>query len=208
MSNANPFRQEIVFILDNLSDWQMLADAARQHGHEVVIVDSRSDGLRQIVGYLSGKSVGSVDAIHLLSHGSAGHINLGNTSLTSNSLHKYAETLGSIGQILNEQGDILLYGCDLTSSPEGRALIQGIVELTCADVAASSTTTGYAEAGGDWVLETHTGSVETPELAVTDYTGLLAATVSDLVTGLKRPGFRGGSNTGEWSHEEVPEVFP
>ena len=25
--------------------------------------------------------------------------------------------------------------------------------------------------------------------------------------GLKRPGFRGGSNTGEWSHEEVPEVF-
>ncbi|MFW9616195.1 hypothetical protein [Aquabacterium sp.] len=25
---------------------------------------------------------------------------------------------------------------------------------------------------------------------------------------LKRPGFRGGSNTGEWSHEEVPEVFP
>ncbi len=24
---------------------------------------------------------------------------------------------------------------------------------------------------------------------------------------LKRPGFRGGSNTGECSHEEVPEVF-
>ncbi|MCH8855088.1 MAG: hypothetical protein IIA03_02315 [Proteobacteria bacterium] len=24
---------------------------------------------------------------------------------------------------------------------------------------------------------------------------------------LNRPGFRGGSNSGEWSHEEVPEVF-
>lgn len=24
---------------------------------------------------------------------------------------------------------------------------------------------------------------------------------------MKRPGFRGGSNTGEWSHEEVLEVF-
>jgi hypothetical protein len=24
---------------------------------------------------------------------------------------------------------------------------------------------------------------------------------------LKRPGFDGGSNTGEWSHEEVLEVF-
>ena len=25
---------------------------------------------------------------------------------------------------------------------------------------------------------------------------------------LNRPGYRGGSNPGEWSHEEVPEVFP
>ncbi|MDA0582569.1 cache domain-containing protein, partial [Acinetobacter baumannii] len=25
--------------------------------------------------------------------------------------------------------------------------------------------------------------------------------------GMKRPGFRGGSNTGEWSHEEVRKVF-
>lgn len=25
---------------------------------------------------------------------------------------------------------------------------------------------------------------------------------------MNRPGFRGGSNSGEWSHEEVPEVFP
>jgi len=25
--------------------------------------------------------------------------------------------------------------------------------------------------------------------------------------GLNRPVFRGGSNSGEWSHEEVPEVF-
>lgn len=24
---------------------------------------------------------------------------------------------------------------------------------------------------------------------------------------VKRPEYRGGSNTGEWSHEEVPEVF-
>jgi hypothetical protein len=24
---------------------------------------------------------------------------------------------------------------------------------------------------------------------------------------LNRPGFDGGSNSGEWSHEEVPEVF-
>ena len=30
---------------------------------------------------------------------------------------------------------------------------------------------------------------------------------SGLYALVNRPGFRGGSNSGEWSHEEVPEVF-
>ena len=34
-----------------------------------------------------------------------------------------------------------------------------------------------------------------------------ARPAKDVLADLKRPGFRGGSNTGEWSHEEVPEVF-
>ena len=35
----------------------------------------------------------------------------------------------------------------------------------------------------------------------------LRALAEGLMAKLKRPGFRGGSNTGEWSHEEVLEVF-
>jgi len=31
--------------------------------------------------------------------------------------------------------------------------------------------------------------------------------IIDALKRVKRPGFRGGSNTGEWSHEEVLEVF-
>jgi hypothetical protein len=30
---------------------------------------------------------------------------------------------------------------------------------------------------------------------------------ADALRQLNRPGFRGGSNSREWSHEEVPEVF-
>ena len=37
--------------------------------------------------------------------------------------------------------------------------------------------------------------------------GALEEVEQNEVAILKRPGFRGGSNTGEWSHEEVLEVF-
>ena len=174
MSNANPFRQEIVFILDNLSDWQMLADAARQRGHEVVIVDSRSDGLRQIAGYLSGKPAGSVDAIHLLSHGSAEQIDLGSLTLALDTLPRHAGSLEEIGQAMSERGDFLLYGCNAAASPEGVALMEGIATLTRADVAASTTMTGHTRFGGDWHLETHSGFIETLNLKIADYASTLA----------------------------------
>ncbi|WP_306603558.1 DUF4347 domain-containing protein, partial [Azonexus sp.] len=174
MSSANPFRQEIVFIVDNLSDWQMLADAARQRGHEVVIVDSNSDGLRQIAGYLSGKPAGSVDAIHLLSHGSAGQIDLGSLTLALDTLPRHAGSLEEIGQAMSEKGDFLLYGCNAAASPEGVALMEGIATLTRADVAASTTMTGHTRFGGDWHLETHSGFIETPSLKIADYASTLA----------------------------------
>jgi uncharacterized delta-60 repeat protein len=61
---------------------------------------------------------------------------------------------------LAEEGDILLYGCSVGAGHEGEALTQDLAALTGADVAASTDPTGPAELGGDWVLETATGSVE------------------------------------------------
>lgn len=149
-------RSEIAFVDDSVADWQSLA-SSMPAGVEVVKLDSRGDGLKQIADYLT--SCSDVDAIHVLSHGSDGQVNLGTLTLNSSNLDAQANTLAQIGQALTADGDILLYGCEVSQTGNGQAFIGEIARLTQADVAASSDLTGNATKGGDWQLEVATGTV-------------------------------------------------
>lgn len=84
-ATVNTGRVEIAFVLDNLADWETLAQSIPP-GVEVVIVDSRGDGLTQISDYLALKEAASVDAVHLFSHGQDSQINLGETVLNGDKL--------------------------------------------------------------------------------------------------------------------------
>lgn len=166
-------RQDIVFIEDNLVDWQVLAQAVAAKA-KVVILDSQNDGLQQMAEYLAGLPQGSVDAIHLLSHGSTGQVQLGRATLTADNLHRYATELDTIHRSLSTEGDWLLYGCDVAAGEAGARLLDQLGRITQADMAASTNLTGYAARGGNWVLEARTGILNTAALAVDDYTGTLA----------------------------------
>ena len=63
-------------------------------------------------------------------------------------------------QAFSAQGDLLLYGCDLAASADGRQLLDDLALLTGADVAASDDRTGSIALGGDWQLEQRVGQVE------------------------------------------------
>ncbi|WP_052081172.1 DUF4347 domain-containing protein [Pseudomonas sp. ML96] len=165
-------RQEIVFVDGKLQDAQQLI-AGLPSGTEVVVLDSNKDGLQQIADYLKNRS--DVDAIHLLSHGAEGTVELGNTWLNSQNIGQHAQQLNAIGAALATDGDILLYGCNTGEGAQGAALISKLARLTQADVAASDDATGAASKGGDWVLESHTGQVESQPLQVAAYDALLAA---------------------------------
>lgn len=54
---------EVVFILDNVPDWQTLVDGAAP-GAAVVLLDSRGDGLAQMAAYLEGQ--GGLDAVRVI----------------------------------------------------------------------------------------------------------------------------------------------
>ena len=137
-----------------------------------VILDPLQDGLTQIAQALTG--VTNLDAIHVISHGSAGTLYLGNSVLTGDNLAQYGSTLASIGASLSNDGDLLLYGCDVALGPTGQAFIQQLADLTGADVAASNDTTGSAAFNGDWVLEATIGAIETQTLAPENFEGVLA----------------------------------
>ncbi len=157
--------RELAFVDAAVPDYQRLADdliAQRQQGGraiEVVVLDSNTDGIGQISERLAQSR--SLEAVHLISHGGAGAVQLGHTSLAFDTLLANAQAIKSWGNALSPEADILIYGCELAGSKDGQALIDSLARLTGADVAASDDLTGHASLGGDWELEYRTGTVET-----------------------------------------------
>ncbi|TRO11743.1 DUF4347 domain-containing protein [Ectopseudomonas mendocina] len=165
-------RQEIVFVDGKLQDAQALI-AGLPSGTEVVVLDSSKDGLQQIADYLKDRA--DVDAIHLLSHGADGTVELGNTWLNSRNIGQHAQQLNAIGAALSADGDILIYGCDTGEGAQGATLLSELARLTQADVAASDDATGAAIKGGDWQLERQAGDIDATSLNLSGYQSLLAA---------------------------------
>ncbi|MBP9219011.1 MAG: DUF4347 domain-containing protein, partial [Sterolibacterium sp.] len=143
-------------------------------GVVVRVVEREESGLAAITEALA-QSQGYA-AIHILSHGTPGHLSLGTDVLDSRALDEQAEALQGWGQHLTAEADILLYGCSVGRGASGLHFIHQLARLTGADVAASSNATGAASRGGDGVLEMATGSIDAPVLALAGYDGLLAAT--------------------------------
>lgn len=144
-------------------------------GYELVILDSRGDGIKDIADKLADYS--EIAAVHIFSHGSPGSIQLGTAILTTSTINSRAVELGSWGEALSHDADILLYGCSVAQGLEGTLFMERLGELTGADIAASDDPTGSEDLGGDWELEVATGDIEAvnpiPEPVLMEYTSIL-----------------------------------
>jgi len=129
----------------------LLSQAEDGRTIEVVVLDSDRSGLDQITELLEGRT--DISALHIISHGVGGSIMLGDGLVTQDTLVSSAQTVHAWGSSLTDDGDILIYGCDLGQTADGRSFIDAIAKLTGADVAASDDRTGHADLGGDWELE-------------------------------------------------------
>lgn len=171
----------VLLVIDSRVDnyQELLADLP--DNVQVRVIDGDESGLRAI-GEVLAKG-GSFDAIHIISHGTPGNLSLGSDQINSSTLDRQSATLRSWSASLSEDADILLYACDLAKGEQGQALIDGLAELTGADVAASIDPTGSAAKGGDWDLEARTGNIEANVLAAPGYGTLLADTaITDSAT--------------------------
>jgi hypothetical protein len=154
---------ELVFVDTATPEYDQLVAAMREaaltegRNLEFVLIDAERDGIRRITDTLAQKS--DLDAIHIISHAADGAVQLGSTQLDFESLLKRAGAIKKWGDALTENGDILIYGCDLAASQEGKSLVDALSRLTGADVAASEDLTGAASKGGDGT-EFRAGTVE------------------------------------------------
>jgi len=182
---AGGVRHEWVFVDTSVADYRDLVADLAAGGHdgrriEVVLIDSRRDGVVQMAAALAGYS--DIDAIHLITHGSRAELQLGTARLNPDSMSgAYAQALAQIGRALSAGGDILVYGCNFGEGAPGRDAAARLAELTGADIAASDDRTGAEALGGDWDLEVATGRIESAiavsTQAQSDWGGLLVTPV-------------------------------
>ncbi|CCD02600.1 protein of unknown function, partial (plasmid) [Azospirillum baldaniorum] len=166
-------RREVAFIDTALDDWRVL-EAGMPAGIEVFLIDSRADGMAAMARTLDGRR--DIHAIHVLSHGFEGGLQLGSGRFDTAALAQRVEELASIVSSLAPDGDILLYGCNVAVG-RGADFLTALAEATGANVAASRTPTGAADRGGDWDLDWVHGAVTTDALRFSSYRGVMAAPV-------------------------------
>lgn len=140
---------------------------------EVFLLRSDQNGLEQIAQALAGRT--GVDAVHIISHGGAGYLQLGSDALDQAALSGQGDALAVIGGALAEDADLLLYGCDVAAGEAGQAFISALAVATGADVAASVDPTGPALLGGDGQLESSVGVIDAQVLDLIGIENLLAA---------------------------------
>ncbi|MEN9359378.1 MAG: hypothetical protein RL095_913, partial [Verrucomicrobiota bacterium] len=135
---------------------------------EVHVLNTDSSGVDQISAILAGKT--GITALHIVSHGSNGQLQLGNGSLNASNV---AETAAWKNALSND-ADILLYGCDVAQDAQGSAFVAALANTTGADVAASDDKSGSVALGGDSDLEVAYGKIEAKALILEKIKGLLA----------------------------------
>ncbi|WP_172147244.1 DUF4347 domain-containing protein [Pseudomonas tumuqii] len=151
----SPAGVTVIFVDSRVRDPDALL-AGRAADTELVMLQAGQDGLQQMADYLSERS--DIASVVIVGEGHEANLWLGSTFLSNDSLSGHAEQLAQIGQSLRPDGDILIYSCNLAQGGAGEQFVNAFAQLTGADIAASSNRTG---AGGDWQLETRTGTIET-----------------------------------------------
>jgi VCBS repeat-containing protein len=186
MNDAASVRHELIVVDANTPDYEKLvkdfmagsqAQGGESRQFDVVVLDANRDGITQLSEVLARYR--GLDAVHLISHGSAGSIDLGSSRLDATTLAADADEIAGWRSAFAAGGDLLVYGCNVAATADGQSMLTALARLTGADVAASTDATGSAARGGDWTLEFHTGAIETtvaPASAFTNWTQTLAAT--------------------------------
>ncbi|MCP4745482.1 MAG: DUF4347 domain-containing protein, partial [Desulfobacteraceae bacterium] len=163
-------RWELVVINGNVTDKQTLLEDIQKDKDdsiiEVITLDADKDGISQISDILANRS--DLSAVHIVTHGADGKINLGSTWLDQSTLEQNTNAFAEWGNAMSNDSDILFYGCRVAAGGGGQTLLDDIAQITGADVAASDDITGHADLGGDWDLEYSAGVIETDSLFNTD----------------------------------------
>ena len=176
-----PTRSELIVIDASVPDAEGLLAGIREDpntDYQLLWIDADANPFDTIGERLAGAA--ELDAIHIVSHGASGALQLGATTLTLDNFHQFAQSLEAWGAYLADDADLLLYGCNLAAGEQGEALLSALGAATGMDIKASTDLTA-SSTDGDWDLEYQIGVVESQlafdESAVVEWQGSLATII-------------------------------
>ncbi|WP_186289687.1 cadherin-like domain-containing protein [Methylomonas koyamae] len=196
-------RNEIVFVDTRVDGYQTLLNDIKSsdvsdRNLEIIALDSNSDGIQQISQVLAERD--NLDAVHIISHGSDGSLDLGNSQLNFDTLIRNQTDISAWGDSFNQNGDILLYGCNVAETQFGQSFVDYLAGITNTEIAASADATGSADLGGDWQLEYQTGEIDTQialsEAEQSNWEGLMAVTANGSISSTNST----SASSLTWSH--------
>jgi uncharacterized repeat protein (TIGR01451 family) len=172
----DPDEKSYVFLDPAIKQRQLLTftDIRDQH---IILLQKDVPLLEQIARQLKGKK--GIKAIHVITEGAAGKVQTSAGALTLESLSELDSfTQATIAEALSPGADLLIYGCGIAGTDEGKLFVKKLGDSLGLDVAASTNDTGHSSLGADWNLEYKVGEVTT-QAAVsansqTDWTETLA----------------------------------
>jgi hypothetical protein len=148
--------REIVFIDPAVTDYPDLVAGVRSNV-EVIVLEAMADGVEQISSVLAQRQ--NLTAVHLVSHGSPGRVQLGTSELSLETIDRYSWQLQAWAEALTNTAELLIYGCEVAQGDRGRLFLRQLGNLTVARIAASEMKTGSDALGGNWKLETTIGEI-------------------------------------------------
>ncbi|OWW20686.1 DUF4347 domain-containing protein [Noviherbaspirillum denitrificans] len=149
---------EVIVIDAGVTDWKTLT-AGISPDIPVILLPAGGDGVAALADALHGFE--NLAAVHLVSHGGTGYLQLGDHRLSSATLDAHSAALADIAGHLAPGADLLLYGCSVAAGATGAAFVESLsAALGQVDIAASDDRTGPLSLGGDWDLEFQSGEVE------------------------------------------------
>ena len=154
--------RELVIISDYVKDADKIAEQLDENT-DVLILKQGENPMDQINEYLDSQDGVKYDAIHVVSHGNAGYFLLNDSIVDAEAVAEDPASWKAIGEHLTADGDIMIYGCNVAGSEDGKAMIANIAELTGADVAASIDKVGVVNG---WDLEFSYGIVDTENIVI------------------------------------------
>ncbi|WP_373533727.1 DUF4347 domain-containing protein, partial [Microcoleus sp.] len=172
--NSSTMNKQIIFVDSSVQDYQSLIQGIDPA--QIVILNENSSAIDQITNALADQK--DIEAVHIVSHGSEGTLNLGTDIFNKELLEKKLEHLQQWRKALSSNADFLLYGCNVAAGALGLDFIRCLAELTQTNVAASSTKIGNIQLGGNWNLDVQINKISAllpfQPAALLAYSGVLA----------------------------------